>query len=492
MARAWRDLRDFLEEVERRGWLRRIKAKVSPILEIAEITDRVSKSPGGGPALLFENVEGSDYPVLINTFGSMERMCLALGVDKLDDVADEIRGLMKLPFSAGGGSDSGFLDKLSAGLGAGSKLLEVARAAAPKIVKNAPCQEVVEMEPDLDKLPILQCWPKDGGRFITLPMVITKDPETGQRNIGMYRLHVYDKRTTGMHWHLHKDGARHAQKAGGKRLEAAVALGGDPATIYSASAPLPPAIPELMFSGFLRKAPVELVKCKTVDIEVPATAEFVIEGYIDTTETRIEGPFGDHTGFYSPADPYPVFHVTCITRRRDPIYPTIIVGKPPQEDVYLGKATERMFLPLMQMILPEIVDVNMPAEGGFHNCVIVSIKKRYPGHARKVVNGLWGLGLMMLAKMIIVVDDDTDVQNLSETAWRVLGNIDAKRDVFFSEGPVDDLDHAAPLWRYGSKMGIDATRKWPEEGHTRPWPEEITMSDDIVALVTRRWQEYGI
>jgi 4-hydroxy-3-polyprenylbenzoate decarboxylase len=480
----YRDLHQFAADLETRGWLKRIKAEVDPYLEIAEITDRVSKMPGGGDALYFENVKGSPFPVMTNIFGSNERMCLALGVSDLNDVGDRIRELIKLP--TGG---AGFMDKLSHGL----KLLDTAKNTQPKMVSRGPCQEVVMPEPDLTKIPILTTWPKDGGPFLTLTNVITKDPKTGMRNVGMYRLHVYDKQTTGMHWQKHKDGQRHFDEAGGTRMPVAVALGGDPCTVYSGSAPLPPTIPEFMFAGFLRGEPVELVKCKTIDMEVPAHADFIIEGYVDTAEPlRIEGPFGDHTGYYSPADPYPVFHVTCITHRKDAIYPATLVGKPPQEDVYLGKATERIFLPLLNLFLPEVIDYNMPPEGVFHNCVLVRIKKRYPGHARKVVHGMWGLGLMMLAKLIIVVDGHVDVQNLSQTAWYVFNNIDAKRDVFFAEGPVDDLDHAAPYWRFGSKMGIDATRKWPEEGHSRGWPEEIEMSPAVKELVTRKWKEYGI
>lgn len=480
---AFRDLPEFAAALEKRGWLKRIKTPVSAHLEIAEITDRVSKLPGGGYALLFEKVQGSSYPVLTNAFGSMERMCLALGVSNLDEIGAEIKSLMELPTPGGG-----LLDKL----GTGMKLLEVAKHTAPKVVRSAPCQEVVETDVDLTRLPVLWTWPQDGGPFITLPLVFTKDPVTGTRNVGMYRMHVYDKTTTGMHWHKHKDGRRHADKGGGKRMEVAVALGSDPTTIYAACAPLPPVVPELMFSGFVRKEPVELVRCKTIDMEVPANAEFILEGYVDPGEERIEGPFGDHTGFYSPADPYPVFHCTCITRKKNPIYPATLVGKPPQEDLYLGKATERIFLPMMQMLLPEIIDVNMPAEGTFHNCVLVRIKKRYPGHARKVAYGLWGMGLMMLAKCIVIVDEDTDVQNLSDTAWRVFANIDPKRDFFFAEGPADDLEHASPMWRLGSKVGIDATRKLPEEGHPRQWPEEITMSDEMIGQVTRKWREYGL
>lgn len=481
----FRDLHEFAAACEKRGWLKRISAPVSPYLEIAEITDRVSKMPGGGPALLFENVEGSSFPVLTNTMGSMERICLALGVDHLDQIGQRIKELTKLP-----GPGGGLFDKLGQGL----KLLDVAKATAPRIVSRAPCQEVVLTgdQVDLYRLPILTTWPKDGGPFITLTNVITRDPQTGGRNIGMYRLHVYDRQTTGMHWHKHKDGQRHYEAHGGSRMPVAVALGGDPATIYSGSAPLPPLIPELLFAGFLRGEPVELVKCRTIDLEVPAHADFILEGYVDTAEPlRMEGPFGDHTGFYSPADPYPVFHVTAITHRRDAIYPATLVGKPPQEDVYLAKATERIFLPLLQLFLPEVLDYNMPPEGTFHNCVLVKIKKRYPGQARKVVHGMWGMGLMMLAKCIVVVDEHIDLNNYSEVFWYASGNIDPKRDVFFADGPVDDLDHASPVWRFGSKMGIDATRKWPEEGHPRPWPEEIAMSPEMKEQVTRRWREYG-
>lgn len=483
---AFRDVQEYMAALDKRGWLRRIQTPVSPILEITEITDRCMKMPGGGPALLFEQVEGSDMPVLINAFGSMERMCLALGVDSLDQVGDEIRSLMQLP-----GPGGGLFDKL----GQGFKLLEVARNTAPKLVSRAPCQEVVEADPDLGRLPVLQCWPDDAGRFITFGLTVTRDPHKGTHNYGLYRLQIYDQQTTGMHWHKHKDGQRHmdaCRDKGLRRMEAAVVLGGDPATMYAGSAPLPPIVPELMFAGFLRKQPVEVVRCKTIDVEVPAHAEIVLEGYVDLDEIRTEGPFGDHTGFYSPADPYPVFHVTAITRKRHPVYPSTIVGRPPVEDVYLGKATERIFLPLLQMVLPEVIDYHMPPEGVFHNCVLVRIRKRYPGHARKVAYGMWGLGLMMLAKLIVVVDEDCDVQDLSETAWRVFGNIDPKRDLFVAEGPIDDLDHASPTWRFGAKLGIDATRKWPEEGHPRPWPADIVMSPEIKALVDRKWGEYGL
>jgi 4-hydroxy-3-polyprenylbenzoate decarboxylase len=354
---------------------------------------------------------------------------------------------------------------------------------------------VIEEDPDLSTLPVLKCWPGDAGRFITLPLVITKDPETHIQNMGMYRLQVYDKNTTGMHWHLHKDGREiydKYKKIGG-RMPVSVALGCDPAITYSATAPLPKMIDEMMFAGYLRKAPVKLVKSITNDLYVPADAEFIIEGYVDVNEDlKLEGPFGDHTGYYSLADYYPVFHVTCITHKKNAVYPTTIVGKPPMEDCYMGKATERIFLPLLKMQHPEIIDFNFPLEGVFHNCVIVSIKKRFPGHAKKVMNSLWGMGQMMYTKMIIVVDENVSPQDLSTVAWKVFNNIDAKRDVVISEGPLDALDHASNLPHYGHRMGIDATKKWPSEGHDREWPDDIEMTEEIKELVSRRWAEYGI
>lgn len=478
---AYRDLREFMEVLENKGQLRRVKVPVSPALEITEITDRVVKQ--GGPALLFEEVEGSPYPVLINVFGTPERVCLALERTNLDEIGKEIKALMDPP------ELGRFLDKLKALPRVGQFI-----SYFPRVVKQGPCQEVVEEEPDLGQLPVLKCWPGDGGRFITLPLVITRDPETGKRNVGMYRMQVYDRRTTGMHWHLHKDGAHHFRRYRrlGRRMEVAVALGGDPATIYAATAPLPRDLDEFLFAGFLRKAPVELVKARTVDLEVPAGAEFILEGYVDPEESRLEGPFGDHTGFYSLADHYPVFHVQCITRRRNPIYPATIVGRPPMEDCYLGKATERIFLPLLQVQLPEILDLNLPLEGVFHNCAIVSIDKSYPGHAKKVMHALWGLGQMMFTKLLVVVDGDVNVHDLSTVWWKVFNNIDARRDVVIVEGPVDVLDHSSPRPNIGAKMGIDATRKWPEEGHGRPWPDEIRMSPDIVEMVNRKWKEYGL
>lgn len=479
----YRDLRDFISALERKNLLRRIKVEVDPVLEITEITDRVSKA--GGPALLFENVKGSSYPVLINAFGSFERMALALGVESLDEIGDRISELLSIQELPGG-----LWDKLKIL----PRLAEIA-SWAPKLVKNAPCQEVVHYDDaTLDIFPILKCWPGDGGRYITLPLVFSKDPETGARNLGMYRLQVFDGRTTGMHWHIHKNGAENYRKHQkmGKRMDVAVAIGGDPATIYAATAPLPRGIDEMLFAGFLRRQAVEMVKCLTVDLEVPAEAEIVLEGYVDLAEKRLEGPFGDHTGYYSLPDMYPVFHITCITHRKDAIYPATVVGKPPMEDCFLGKATERIFLPLLKLQLPEIVDINLPLEGVFHNCAIVSIKKSYPGQAKKVMSAIWGMGQMMFTKVIIVVDDHVNVHDMSEVWWRVFNNIDPKRDFLFVEGPLETLDHASPLPAYGSKVGIDATKKGPEEGHPREWPEEITMSDEIKQLVTARWQEYGL
>ncbi|MGE5237602.1 MAG: menaquinone biosynthesis decarboxylase, partial [Chloroflexota bacterium] len=428
---AYDDLRAFIAVLEKRDLLHRVKTEVSPILEITEITDRMCKSSSGGKALFFEKVKGSEYPVVTNLFGSFERMCLALEVDRLDDVAGRIEALLSQA------PPKTLIEKLAML----PKLMEFSKFI-PKTVRSAPCQEVVRREhPDLLKIPVLKCWPgdgqpADGGRFITLPMVFTKDPETGRRNCGMYRMHVYDSVTTGMHWHIHKDGARHYEKykALGRKMPAAVAVGADPAVIYSATAPLPESVDEMLFAGFLRREPVEMVKCITSDLEVPARSELVIEGYLEPGELRIEGPFGDHTGFYSAADNYPVFHVTCITHRKDMIYPATIVGKPPMEDCYMGKATERIFLPLLRLDFPEIRDFNLPMEGVFHNAALISIRKSYPGHAKKVIHGLWGKGQMMFSKLLIVVDEDVDVQNISYTAWRVLNNVDWRRDIVISEG----------------------------------------------------------
>jgi 4-hydroxy-3-polyprenylbenzoate decarboxylase len=479
---AFSDLREFVAHLERRGRLRRVTAPVSRDLEITEIVDRVSKTSGdANVALLFERVERFDMPVLVNAFGSEDRMASALGVEHLDQLGQRIAKLLDLRMPGS------FMDKLKK-LGG---LLDVAKAA-PRRVGQAPCQEMVETaNPSLAALPALTCWPGDGGRYITLPGVFTRDPTTGARNVGMYRLQIFDDRTLGMHWQLHKGGAEHQHKAT-ERMPVAIVLGGDPAMMYAASAPLPPGIDEVVFAGWLRGSGVEMVPCRTVDLEVPANAEIVLEGYVDPAEHRLEGPFGDHTGYYSLARDYPVFHLTAVTRRARPIYPTTIVGRPPQEDYWLGKATERIFLPVMKLMLPEIVDVNMPAEGVFHNLVIVSIRKRYPGQARKVMTALWGMGLMMLAKTIVVVSEHVNVHDLSEVAWRATGNIDPRRDLMILEGPMDDLDHAAVRHRYGGKLGVDATEKGPLDDVGQPWPEEIRMSDEVRDRVTRRWKDYGL
>ncbi|MCL5935104.1 MAG: menaquinone biosynthesis decarboxylase [Firmicutes bacterium] len=486
------DLQDFIRILEKKKLLKRIKVQVDPELEITEIADRVVKA--GGPALLFENVKGSEFPLLINTFGSYERMCLALEADQLDDIGKNILEYLDV------GSYAGLMDKIKA-----LPKLSMLASIFPVKVSKAPCQEVVIKNPDLFKLPVLKCWPQDGGRFFTLPLVITKNPGTGVHNMGMYRMHLYDSRTTGMHWHLHKDGrshyalykklnlkSGHSEPANSGRMPVAVALGCDPATIYAATAPIPREISEYIFSGFLRKKALEVVKCVTCDLEVPANAEFILEGYVDLDELRTEGPFGDHTGYYSLSDLYPVFHVECMTHRKNPVYPATIVGRPPMEDCFIAKATERIFLPLIKLVHPEIVELNLPLEGVFHNCAIVSIKKSYPGHAKKIMHSLWGLGQMMFAKLIIVVDEQINPYDLSTVAWKVFNNIDAARDVVIVEGPLDALDHASPLPHYGHKMGIDATKKWPEEGHPREWPDDIEMLQEIKAKVDKMWTQFGI
>ena len=479
---AYRDLREFISALERRGLLKRVSAQADPVLEIAGINNRVVKAEG--PALLFENPKGSKVPCVVNLFGSYERMKLALEVESLDEIGGKMLEFLEPEIP------TNLIEKLKA-LPKLKKLSDF----IPKYVKSGPCKEVIIREnPSLDILPILKTWPLDGGKFITLPLVFTKDPETGSRNCGMYRMQVYDGRTTGMHWHMHKDGARHYRKAEalGKRLDVAVVIGSDPATMYSATAPLPEGIDEMLFSGFLRGAPVELVKCETADIEVPANAEIVLEGYVDPQERRLEGPFGDHTGYYSLQDMFPVFHITCITMRKDAIYPATIVGKPPMEDCYIAKATERIFLPLMKKQLPEIVDINLPLEGVFHNLAMVSIDKRYPGHARKIMYALWGMGQMSFVKMIVIVDKWVNVQDLSEVLWRIGNNVDPKRDVVILEGPLDVLEHASSIPAYGGKMGIDATKKIPSEGFAREWPPDIEMSDETRKLVDSRWKEYGL
>ncbi len=536
------DLRQWIAALDRAGELKRIQTEADPILEIAEITDRVSKmhksradagegaratQEPGGPALLFQNLKGhARSQLLINQFGSDARMKVALGVSSFDEVAERIRAFMDVK------SPQGFLDKIKM-----LPLLAEVGKFFPRTVSTGPCKEVIKRDQfSLLDFPILQCWPKDGGRFITLPCVVTRDPRSGKRNLGMYRMQVYDQRTAGMHWQRQKNAAEHARErmrmaavessadhvgtgaparparaesaraavdimarsSGGSvlapgerpagKMEVAVAIGTDPAVTFCAIVPAPPDIEEYVIAGFLRGAPVDLVKCETVDLEVPATSEIVLEGYINLDELRSEGPFGDHTGFYSLEDLYPVFHLTCVTHRKDPIYAATIVGKPPQEDAYMGKAVERIFLPLMKLTIPELVDINLPIEGVFHNLMIVSIKKSYPGQARKVMNAIWSLGQAMFTKCIVVVDEDVDVQDVADVTLKVLNHIDPERDIQFTLGPVDSLDHASRLPDYGSKMGIDATRKWASEGFTRPWPEEIVMDAKTKALVDSKWK----
>jgi 4-hydroxy-3-polyprenylbenzoate decarboxylase len=530
---AYDDLRDWMQALERAGELKRVRTEVDPILEVTEIADRVSKTSVmgkdgqaivGGKALLLENLKG--YPrsrLLINQFGSARRMRLALEVDALDEVAERIRGFMDVK------SPQGLLDKV--------KMLPMLAEMGkffPKTIASGPCKEVIQRENfSLLDFPVLQCWPKDGGRFITLPCVMTRDPKTGKRNVGMYRMQIYDEHTAGMHWQRQKVAAEHyrermrratvrsagegeaqggdapphgrrsavdimARSSGGSvlaagerpsgKMEVAVAIGTEPALTFSAIVPAPPDIEEFVIAGFLRQKPVELVKCETVDLEVPAHAEIVLEGYVNLDELRTEGPFGDHTGFYSLEDEYPVFHLTCVTHRKDPIYATTVVGKPPQEDAWMGKAVERIFLPLMRLTIPELVDINLPIEGVFHNLMILSIRKSYPGQARKVMNAIWSLGQAMFTKCIIVVDEDVDVQDLRDVTLKVLNNIDPERDIQFTLGPLDSLDHAARLANYGSKMGIDATRKWATEGFGRPWPDEIVMDRQTRASVDGKWK----
>jgi 4-hydroxy-3-polyprenylbenzoate decarboxylase len=517
------DLRQWIAALDRAGELKRIQTESDPILEIAEITDRVSKMhlsrtdagrsarstfAPGGPALLFQNVKGHPgSQLLINQFGSEARMKLALGVKSFDEVGERMRMFMDIK------SPAGFLDKLKM-----LPLLTEAGKFFPKTVPTGPCKEVIKRENvSLLDFPVLQCWPQDAGRFITLPCVTTRSPKSGKRNLGMYRMQVYDERTTGMHWQRQKIAAEHvrermraavegksaavdvmARSSGGSvlaegerpsgKMDVAVAIGTDPAVTFSAIVPAPPEIEEYLIAGFLRGAAVELVKCETVDLEVPASSEIVLEGYVNLDELRTEGPFGDHTGFYSLEDLYPVFHVTCVTHRKDPIYATTIVGKPPQEDAYMGKAVERVFLPLMKLTIPELVDINLPIEGVFHNLMIVSIRKSYPGQARKVMHAIWSLGQAMFTKCIVVVDEDVDVQDLGDVVLKVFNHIDPERDIQFTLGPVDSLDHASRLPNYGSKMGIDATRKWASEGFARPWPDEIVMDAKTKAVVDSKWK----
>ena len=474
-----RDLREWIALLEREGELVRVGAEVDPHLEVTEIVDRVVKA--AGPALLFERPKGSGIPLLVNQFGTERRMCLAFGADSLDDVAARVAEVLELQ------PPEGLAAKVR-----GLRTLKSIAGSRPRTVRSGRCQEVVLRGDDVDlaRLPVQTCWPGDGGPFITLPAVITRDPRDGRRNVGMYRMQVLGPRSTAMHWQLHKDGRADYLFTEG-RMEVAVALGLDPISAYSASAPLPKHVDELMVAGFLRGEPLPLVKGVTVDLEVPADAEIVLEGYIDKDELVGEGPFGDHTGFYTPVEPFPVFNVTAITMRHDAVYPSIVVGKPPQEDAWLGKATERIFLPAVRMTVPEIVDYDLPVAGAFHNLAIVSIRKRFPGHARKVMHALWGLGLLSLTKGIVVVDEHVDVHDYAQVLFYAGANVDPKRDVLLSEGPLDHLDHAPTLQFFGGKIGIDATAKSPAEG-ARDWPQEIEMSAEVKALVDRRWAEYGI
>ncbi len=475
---AYADLREWVATLEREGELVRVEAEVDPELEVTEIVTRTIRA--GGPALLFEHPRGSEHALLVNQFGTERRMCLALGVERLDDAAAPLAEVLELQ------PPQGLAAKLR-----GLRQLKSIADAPPRRVRKGACQEIVLRgdEVDLGALPVQKCWPGDAGRFITLPAVITRDAE-GRRNVGMYRLQVLGPRATAMHWQLHKDG-RADLLAAGDRLEVAVALGVDPVTAYVASAPLPKHVDELTFAGLLRGEPVEVVKGVTVDLEVPASAEIVLEGYVTRDELVDEGPFGDHTGYYTPAEPFPVFHVEAITMRRDAIYPSIVVGKPPQEDAWLGKATERIFLPAVRAAVPEVVDYDLPVAGAFHNCCIVSIRKAYPGHARKVMHAIWGLGMLSLTKTVVVVDAHVDVHDYEQVAFYVGANVDPARDVVLSDGPADHLDHAAARQFTSGKLGIDATAKTPAEG-ARPWPQEIEMSAEIRALVDRRWPEYGI
>lgn len=481
---AYNDLRDFIRALEQAGELKRIPFPVDPKLEITEFADRAVKS--GGPALLFERPTGYNMPVLVNSMASERRMAIALEVDKFEEIANRITEYLQMQMP------QGLLGKLSML----PKLAEMG-SFFPKVVSSGPCKEVIlkKGQFSLKEIPVLTCWPQDGGPYITLPLVFTKNPETGKRNCGMYRMQVYDECTTGMHWQTHKQGAEHMRRRlqeGQRRMDVAVAIGADPTVMYSAILPLPPDLDEMMIAGFLRKKPVEMVQCETVDIQVPAHAEIVLEGYIELGELRTEGPFGDHTGYYSLEDEYPVFHVECITRRKDPIYATTIVGPPPMEDFYMGKAIERTFLPLMRMQIPEIRDMVLPAEGVFHNLMIVSIRKSYPMQARKVMHAIWGLGQAMFTKCIVVVDEDVNVQDMSEVAWKVLNNIDPQRDMEFVTGPIDSLDHASRMVNWGSKVGIDATKKWPGEGFTRRWPDVITMPAAIKSKVDAMWKQAGL
>lgn len=466
---AFKDIQRFVRYLEERGELLRVGAKVSAELEITEIADRVMKAHG--PAILFENVENSAFPVLINAFGSPWRMAAAIGSNSLEGAGEDIAKLVNF------GRYLKVREAIKSAPGL-SRLL----AVFPMRVRRGACQEVVE-EPDLHTLPVLKCWPGDAGRFFTLPLVFTKDPDTGQQNIGMYRMQIFDKKSTGMHWHLHKDGQEIFEKYRARKLKmpVSVVVGADPATVYASTAPLPKMLDELLFAGYLRRRPVPVVKCVTNDIRVPANAEFVLEGYVDPSETRLEGPFGDHTGYYSLAGLYPVFHVVKITRRRNPVYMATIVGRPPMEDCFMAKATERLFLPLLRMMTPEIIDMSLPLEGVFHNCAIISIDKRFPGHGRKVMNALWGMGQMMYTKMIVVVDKSVNPHDYKAVGRAAFG-VDVERDLVVSDGPLDALDHASPQRFYGARLGIDATKKLPGEFAEDGAPPSVADLSEIADI----------
>jgi 4-hydroxy-3-polyprenylbenzoate decarboxylase len=512
---------DFLAHLERNGELARIRTRVSPILEIAEICDRVCKTPAphshkeldrnpaaalGGKALLFENVEGADMPVAINTFGSYWRVNEALGTDNLENLAARVQQLVKpeIPTT--------LMEKMK-------RLPDLIKMAnfPPKSVRSGICQQVVLEgdKADLTRLPIIQCWPLDGnldsgqvfdpvaaanvsergtGRYITLGGIHTRNPEDGSRNIGMYRVQQFTPRKAAMHWHMHHDGARHFRmwQRRGEKMPLAIVLGGESVLPYAATAPLPPGIEELLFAGFLNGGGIDLVKCRTIDLEVPANAEIVIEGYVDPNEKLMEGPFGDHTGFYSLADWYPAFHVTAITHRKDPVYPTTIVGKPPMEDYFLGKATERIFLPLLRMIVPDILDYSLPISGVFHNCAFIKIRKEYPYQARRVMHAIWGAGQMSFTKFLVIVDEHVNVHSEQDVLFHLFSNCDPERDTEIVRGPVDILDHASPDLGAGSKIGFDATVKLPAEGRVRKWPMELEMDAKTKDLVSRKWKEYGL
>jgi len=479
---AYRYLSHFIERLRLERELAEISVPVSTDLEITEITDRVVKS--GGPALLFRHPDGSDTPLLINAYGSEKRMALALGVSSMDDIAQRIEKLVHQT------PPRTWRERLRL-----LPLLKELSSCVPRRVRSGRCKEVIEANrPSVENIPILRCWPEDGGRFITLGQIYTRHPTTGRMNVGLYRIQVFDGQTLGMHWQIHKVGATHYREhvKADQRMPVAVVLGGDPVLPYCASAPLPDEIDELLFAGFLRREPVDMVSCETIDLEVPADAEYVLEGYVTPGQERLEGPFGDHTGYYSLAEPYPVFHLTCLTSATEPIYPTIVVGKPPMEDAYLGKATERIFLPLMRLALPEIVDVNLPPETLFHSLALVSIRKRYPGHAFKAAHALWGLGQMMFCKTIVVFDEEVDVHNMNDVLWRFANNVAPRRDVSFVMGPVDVLDNSSEHPRFGSKMVVDATKTWPEEGFDREWPPDVTMTQEIKERIDRIWPELGL